>query len=246
MEIIESLNNNKIKELAKLKNKKYRDDLSLFLIEGEHLIEEAYKTNQLVEIIALPSYTTSMDVPITYVKDMVLKKISDLEQNIKCIGVCKKFKPLSYGKRLILLDNIQDPGNLGTIIRSAVSFNIDTVIVSDNSCDIYNPKAIRATEGMIFHLDTMVCDLADLINGLKANGYKIYGTDVINGINVCDIPKTDKIAFVIGNEGQGVSNDIKSRVDQNIYIPINKKCESLNASVAASIIMYEISKVDYE
>ena len=95
-------------------------------------------------------------------------------------------------------------------------------------------------------MDTMYCDLISLINNLKDNGYKIYGTDVLNGINVCDIPKEDKIAFIIGNEGQGISNDVKELVSDNLYIPINKKCESLNASVAASIIMYEISKVDYE
>ena len=246
MEIIESLNNNKIKELAKLKNKKYRDETDLYLIEGEHLIDEAYKTNQLVEVYAIPSYTTNMDVKITYVKDTVLKKLSDLEQNSKCIGVVKKFKPLSYGNRLILLDNIQDPGNLGTIIRSAASFNIDTVIVSNNSCDIYNPKTIRATEGMLFHVDTIETDLSLFVDNIKNNGYKVYGTDVINGINVSTIEKENKIAFIIGNEGKGISEEIKNKLEDFIYIPINKKCESLNASVAASIIMYEISKVDYE
>lgn len=245
MEIITSLQNNKIKELNKLNEKKYRDESNLFLVEGDHLVNEAYKTNQLVEILATTDYKMNLDVPITYVSLDVMKKISLLKSPTNVIGVCKKFKVIDYGKRLLLLDNLQDPGNLGTIIRSAASFNFDTIVLSDTSVDLYNDKVIRATEGMIFHTNVKRCNLIELVNELKTNKYTIYTTDVNGGTAISDIEFNEKFAIIIGSEGSGVGS-IKDLANETIYIPINKKCESLNAAVAASIIMYEVSKKDYE
>lgn len=245
MEIITSLQNNKIKELNKLKEKKYRDETNLFLVETSHLVEEAYKTNQLVEIIATPEFVNEYDINTTYVSEEVMKKLSSLVSPSNVLGVCKKFNPISYGNRLILLDGIQDPGNLGTIIRSAMSFNIDSVVLSDTSVDLYNDKVIRASEGMIFHIDVLRKDLNTFIDELKQNNYTIYTTDVNGGIPIRDVAYSKKSAIIIGQEGKGVSS-IKDKADQSLYIPMNKKCESLNASVAASIIMYEMSKGDYE
>lgn len=245
MEIITSLQNNKIKELNKLNEKKYRDESNLFLVETEHLVMEAYKTNQLVEVLATTSFQKELDIPITYISDDVMKKLSNLKSPSNVIGVCKKFKPLTYGKRLLILDNLQDPGNLGTIIRSAASFNFDTVILSETSVDLYNDKVIRSSEGMIFHIDVIRCNIINLVNELRENNYTIYTTDVNGGKEVSDIAFSEKIAIIIGSEGAGVG-DIKNLAHERLYIPINKKCESLNASVAASIIMYEVSKRDYE
>src|SRR5574344_1122116 len=246
MEIITSLDNNKVKYWAKLKIKKYRDEEDYFLVEGDHLVNEAYKNGQLNEIIALPDVKLDYETKVTYVSESVMKKISGMESISNIMGQCKKFNPLNYGARLLLLDDIQDPGNLGTIIRSACAFNIDTIILSLNTVDLYNPKTIRATEGMIFNIDVMKKDLSTFIKELKSNNYGIYGTDVNNGKSLNNVDFKDKFAIIIGSEGKGMNNNIKDLVDESIYIPINKKCESLNASIAASLIMYEMSKIDYE
>ena len=245
MEIITSLQNNKIKEINKLNEKKYRDESNLFLVEGDHLVNEAFLKNQLMEVLIVPDYDIDVDVPKIYISEEVMKKVSNMKSPAKVLGVCKKFNPLSYGKRLLILDGLQDPGNLGTIIRSAVSFNFDTVILSENTVDLYNDKVIRASEGMIFHIDVLRCNIYDLVKELKSNNYKIYTTNVDGGKALNTIDFKEKIGIIIGNEGLGVS-DIKTLADESIYIPMNKKCESLNASVAASIIMYEMSKRDYE
>ena len=245
MEIITSLQNNKIKELNKLKEKKYRDEFNLFLVEGDHLVKEAYKTNQLVEILATPTFEEEIDIPITYISDDVMKKLSSMVSASNVIGVCKKFKPIGYGKRILILDNLQDPGNLGTIIRSASSFNFDTIVLSEVSVDLYNDKVIRASEGMIFHTNVIRCNITDFIKELKSNNYMIFTTDVNGGAIVSEVDFKEKIAIIIGSEGAGVGS-VRKLADKSIYIPMNKRCESLNASVAASIIMYEVSKRDYE
>ena len=139
-----------------------------------------------------------------------------------------------------LLDNIQDPGNLGTIIRSAVAFDIKTIILSNDSVDLYNDKVIRASEGMLFHINIIRMDLKDAIKELKEKNYTIYGTDVIKGTTLKEIAFDDKTAITIGNEGQGMKEELKKLSDKMIHIPIN--CESLNAGVAASIIFYEVTK----
>ena len=245
MDVITSLQNTKVKELNKLKEKKYRDDAKLFLVEGDHLVNEAYKMNQLKEVLCLESFECDFDVPITYISEEVMKKLTSMKSISNVIGVCKKFISKGYGNRLVLLDGIQDPGNLGTIIRSAASFNFDTVVLGLNTVDLYNDKVVRSTEGMIFHQNVIQEDLSEFVKELKNNNYTIYTTDVNEGKIVSDIDFKQKIAIIIGNEGQGVS-DIKEYADEALYIPMNKKCESLNASVATSIIMYEVSKRDYE
>jgi RNA methyltransferase, TrmH family len=246
MEIIESLENNKVKEITKLQQKKYRDLENKYIVEGIHLIEEAYDASILSEIVALPDFTTNINCHITYVSKAVMKKISNLDNPPMAIGIVTKYPIKNYGKRLLLLDNIQDPGNLGTIIRSACAFNIDTIILSDTCVDLYNSKVIRATEGMMFHIDIMRTNLIALCDELLHNNYQVLGTNVINGLPLNKITFKDKFAIVIGSEGQGISEEVKNKINDNIYIPMNNKCESLNASVAASIIMYEMSKVDYE
>jgi TrmH family RNA methyltransferase len=245
MEIITSLQNKKIKELNKLKDKKVRDKEDLFLVEGDHLVNEAYKMNQLKEVLCLESFSCNFDVPITYISEEVMKKLSNMKSISNVIGVCKKFKTKGYGNRLVLLDGIQDPGNLGTIIRSSACFNFDTIVLGLNTVDLYNDKVIRSTEGMIFHENIIQCDLEEFLKEIKKNNYTIYTTNVNTGKILNDIDFGEKIAIIIGNEGQGVS-DISSYADETLYIPMNKKCESLNASVATSIIMYEVSKKDYE
>ena len=240
--IIESVDNKKIKLYKKLGEKKYRDSEKLFLVEGEHLVLEAYKANTLKEVI-LCNRDIDLDIEKVYVTDKVMKNISELSSKVDIIGVCLiKEEKLDYNKNILILDGIQDPGNLGTIIRSSVAFNIDNIILSNDSVDLYNTKVLRSAQGMNFHINIIRDNLSTIIPFLKNNNYIIYGTDVVNGIDLKSVKKDEKYAIIMGNEGSGISKDVKSQVDKNIYIKMNDKCESLNVAVSTSIILYELNK----
>jgi TrmH family RNA methyltransferase len=238
--IITSLNNPTIKEISKLKNKKYRDLTNTYLVEGDHLIEEAYKNNLLTKIILLEDTTCNYDIEKIYVTKEVMKKLTELDTPNKIIGIVKENTPLPIGNKILILDNIQDPGNLGTIIRSSVAFDIDTIVLSPNTVDTYNPKVIRSTQGMIFYTNIITLKLKEFIDEIKTKNYTIFGTNVRNGKNIKEITLPEKFALVLGNEGQGVSKEIESLCDDNIYIKMSSKCESLNVSVATSILLYEV------
>ncbi len=238
--IITSLNNPTIKEISKLKNKKYRDLTNTYLVEGDHLVEEAYKNNLLTKIILLEDTICNYDIEKIYITKEVMKKLTELDTPNKIIGIVKKNTPLPIGNKILILDNIQDPGNLGTIIRSSVAFDIDTIVLSPNTVDIYNPKVIRSTQGMIFYTNIITLELKEFINEIKTKNYTIFGTNVRNGKNIKEITLPEKFALVLGNEGQGVSKEIESLCDDNIYIKMSSKCESLNVSVATSILLYEV------
>lgn len=240
---IESLNNSKVKNWAKLKEKKYRDETNLFLVEGDHLLNSAVVKKRVVEIISTDETMEIPGIPFYLVTDCIMKKLSSQVSSTKVIGVCKKNETQEITGNVCLLDNIQDPGNLGTIIRSAVAFHIDTLILSNDTVDVYNDKVIRASEGMIFNLNIIRADLMNIIKELKKKNYQVYGTDVLNGLDLNEIIFPEKTAIIIGNEGRGMKETIKKECDQLIHIKIN--CESLNAGVAASILFYEVSKNGY-
>ena len=237
--------------ITSLENKKFRDEEGLFIIETKHLVEEAYKSGFLTEVYLVD---TNIDASILeddklnkyQITKEIMHKISSLESPSNFLGLVKKLPTLNYGQRLLILDNIQDPGNLGTIIRSAVAFNLDTLILSNDCVDLYNDKTIRSSEGMLFRLNILREDLNTFLPELKDNNYTIYGTNVVDGSIVGDIKFPKKCAIIIGNEGSGMKDTLKKFVDQNIYIPMSANAESLNAGIAASIIMYEMSKNDYE
>ena len=241
--IYTSTQNEKIKSYRKLNIKKYREESGLFLVEGQHLVEEAYKKGILKELLVKEGYSFSLDVPTYFLSDNVMKFISCLDNPPTIMGVCKKqeFSDIISDKVLIL-DNIQDPGNLGTIIRSAVAFNIDTIILSEDTVDLYNSKVIRASQGMLFKTNFLIKKLSNFIPELQKQGYKIYATNVKNGKSLKSVEKTNKFAIIMGNEGNGVKEDILSLADEFLYIDMNKECESLNVAIATSIILYELDK----
>ena len=240
--IYTSIENEHIKEIKKLNNKKYRDLNGKFIIEGKHLVEEAIKNNLVEEILLLEGNNEKYDVKTNYVNEKVMKYITELDNPSKIIGICHKKNDKIQGNHILILDDIQDPGNLGTIIRSAVAFNIDTIILSKTGVDLYNSKVLRSTQGMIFNINIVVSDIKEEILKLKNDNYKILTTNVEGGKLVKSIEKNQKFAIIIGNEGKGVSKEIKELSDEYIYIEMNKKCESLNAAVATSIILYELSR----
>lgn len=242
--IITSLDNDNVKKWKKLCKKKYRDEFGIYLVEGEHLVEEAYKSGVLDKVIVLDGEDYSYD-NIIYVSYEVMKAISSLDTPNRIMGVCKKKESSELlGKRYLLLDGVQDPGNLGTIVRSAVAFNIDTIVLSDDTVDLYNPKVLRSTQGMIFHTNIIERDLVSVIDELHNMGITVYGTDVNNGIDARELSSLDKTSFalVMGNEGNGVRREVKELCDKNLYINMNENVESLNVGVATSILLYELGR----
>ena len=246
--LITSVDNSKIKKYSLLKNRKDRNNEKLFLVEGMHLCIEANKAGILEDVLLLKDNELEFiyDKEITYVTENILKKLSSLTNYPNVIGICKLVDNREIkGNKVLILDDISDPGNLGTIIRSANAFNIDTIIMSLNSVDIYNDKVLRASQGMIFKMNIIYDDLIKVINELKEDKYFILGTDVITGEDVRGV-KCNKFALVMGNEGRGVSKEVKALCDKNLYIKMNKNCESLNVGVATSILLYELDRGTYE
>lgn len=239
--LITSLNNEHIKEIIKLKEKKYRDLSNTFLIEGRHLVLEAHREKKIVELILEQDELFPLDTDTLYVSSNVMKRLSDLSTPSNVMAVVEKLDEKPIGEKILILDNIQDPGNLGTIIRSAVAFNFDTIVLSPGTVDLYNPKVVRSTQGMMFHINIIVKEPVSFINELKNEGYKIVGTKVTNGVDVRDSKTYSHFALIIGNEGKGMSEELSELCDEYLYIKMNDQCESLNAAVAASILMYEIS-----
>lgn len=238
--IITSLTNQEVKYLDKLKQRKYREKEKKFLVEGEHLVEEARKKSVLEKIIVLENTKFDFDIPKLVVTKEVMKKLSSLDTPPNIIGLCKMLEEQEVGNRILVLDTIQDPGNLGTIIRSAVAFHIDTIVLSENTVDLYNPKVIRSTQGMIFHINTIRGNLEEKLINLKEKNIPIYTTNVEDGEDIKSVKEADKFALIMGNEGNGVRSEITNLADKKIYIPMNPVVESLNVAVATSILLYEL------
>ncbi len=238
-----SVENEKIKDIKKLHQKKYRDKNGLFLVEGEHLVLEAYKSGYLKELILEENALFPLDVETIYASNNVLTYISELETAPTMIGVCRKKEQVAIaGEKILALDEIQDPGNLGTIIRSAVAFHIDTIVIGNGTVDIYNSKVIRASQGMLFHMNIVASDLQKCLPDLKKQNYQIMGTKVTHGKSLKDIEKLQKFVIIMGNEGNGISEEVEKLCDSFIYIDMSDVCESLNVGVATSIILYELDK----
>ena len=238
-----SVENEKIKNIKKLQQKKYRDKNGLFLVEGEHLVLEAYKSGYLKEVIIEENTLLPLDVETIYVSNNVLAYISELETAPTMIGICRKIEESEkIGEKILALDGIQDPGNLGTIIRSAVAFHMDTIIIGSGTVDIYNSKVIRASQGMLFHINIMELNLQNCLPDLKKKDYQIMGTKVTHGKSLKDIEKFQKFVIIMGNEGNGISEEVEKLCDSFLYIDMSTVCESLNVGVATSIILYELDK----
>lgn len=243
--MITSIKNDTIKSILKLKQKKYREETSSFLIEGEHLVEEALKVNRITLLIKNETYTGNLG----YEKELIVTSnvfnalaFSKTPQGIMAI-CCIKEIPLAYHtiSKVLILDGLQDPGNVGTLIRSALAFGFDAMILSNNCVDIYNNKVVQATQGAFFRLSIVKAELLKQIAILKANGFTIFGTSLIEKaipLESIDFTNYSKIGVVLGNEGNGVSKEILEKTDYSIKIQISEQVESLNVAIAGSIIMY--------
>lgn len=227
---ISSLDNPKIKQLAKLSQSKYRRQNQMFIVEGAHLVEEARQSRVLLE-----AYSLEEKQGYIQVSESVMKKICNTDTIVKEIGLCKMIEKRDLSNKILILDGIQDPGNMGSLMRSACAFGFDTIFVGTGSVDIYNDKVIRSSQGAIFKLNFLFGNVCDFIKSLQ---HKVYGTSVVHGIPLKEVKKEEKMAIVLGNEGNGISKEVNDLRLDNIYIPM-KNTESLNVAVAGSIILYE-------
>lgn len=204
----------------------------MFLVEGEHLIQEAYQAGFLKMVLSINDLNLDQ-VDQYIVSKEIIDKLSDVESNQGMIGVCHMIKKQSLSDKILMLDRVQDPGNIGTLMRSAVAFGFETVIF-DESVDIYNPKVIRSSQGAIFKINYIETSILDFIK--EHQDIKYYVT-VLNGKT--DFQRPDNaVALILGNEGSGVRQEIIALADENIKISMHNT-ESLNVGVAGSILMYE-------
>ena len=243
--IITSLENEKVKGWYKLQRKKNRDLENLYIVEGDHLVIEADKAGVIEEIILLDGEEYNYDYPVYYVTNDILNKISTMDTAPKIMAVCRKNGNNSIiGKRILVLDGVQDPGNLGTIIRSSLAFDVSTIVLLENSVDLYNPKVLRATQGMYNYINIVNKTFDDVYKYARDNEINIYGTSVVNGVDASTLEETERNAYclIMGNEGQGIRDEIFEKCDKNLYIKMNDKVESLNVGVACSILLYELGR----
>ena len=234
---IESLQNKKVKEWTSLKEKKERDKTNTFLIEGDHLLKEAMKHHLVIEVITTEE--ADYEVPTFHVTKKVMEKITNQVTPPKVIAVTKKLEEKAINGPVLILDGIQDPGNLGTILRTADSIGLTQILVSKGTADCYNPKVVRSTMGAIFRVKIIECeDLVKTLKEIKKHKFEIVVSSLQTDNSIYDINYHKKV-IVIGNEANGVKKEIQDLADKKIKIPMLGKTESLNASVATGIILYE-------
>lgn len=241
---ISSVHNEKVKRWMKYHQKKYRDQDAMFLVEGEHLIEEAYQAGCLATLLVREGHKLLVSgAHQTYeVCDAIMERLSKNVSKVDYIGVCRKLQVATAKQgRSVILDGVQDPGNVGTIIRSAYSFGFDIVYLGENCVDVYNEKVIRSTQGALFHIPVVVCDSIACIQNLQARGICVVATALQDSMPLKSLQAVEQMAFVFGNEGSGVSKECLQQSDVIVRIEMNH-FESLNVAVAASICMYTFQK----
>lgn len=240
MKLIESLQNKKIKELVKLHTKKERDKQSLFLVEGEHMVLEAEASHLLKEIYILEGKDNPTKLEPIFCTQPVLNKLSVQNSNAVMIGVCQKPK-YTEGKedRILLLNEVQDPGNVGTLVRTAYSFGFDAIYVSKGCADPFNEKTLQSSQGAVFHLPIYSCDMLQTIQE-KKESMEMYATALHHdSIDLQQAKPKAKFGIVLGNEGQGLPNDIIEACTHCLKIEMDR-FESLNVAIAGAICMYTL------
>ncbi|MFP4077682.1 MAG: TrmH family RNA methyltransferase [Bacillota bacterium] len=228
--MIASTQNDRIKRFSKLHQKKYRDKEGLFIIEGPHLVEEASEANLIHTVFSLDAREGMVQV-----SEAVMRKLTQTDHIPPVAAVARKpgEKPLS--KRALILENIQDPGNVGTLIRTALAFDFKTVVL-DNCADIYSPKVLRSTQGALFKMAIRTMDVATF---KKTHAdYTLVATGLEGETDVPAIPPP--FALILGNEGQGLTPHALKLADHTLKIPI-ANIDSLNVAVAGGILMHKLS-----
>lgn len=255
MQTITSKDNELIKHIRKLKDKKYRDESNEYVVEGIKLVEEAVKENaKIKQIIVCEDTTRTYEIPTHImleiakyecisVSDKIFNIITQVTNPQGIMAIIEKNAQdaqIDYSQDIIVvLDDVQDPGNLGTILRTVDSIGLNQIIVSKGTADAFNSKVVRSTMGAIFRIKIIeVENLAQAIKEMRKHHFKLMVTSLQTKNSIYDIDFNKKI-IVIGNEANGVSKEIQDMADEKAKIPMLGRTESLNASVAAGVVMYE-------
>lgn len=242
-----AISNNKIKEIVKLHQKKYRDEFNLFIAEGTKAVEELINTNIEIKEIYTTKQTqlVCQNAEIKIVDETTMKKISTTSSPCEILAIAKKQEInkniLKEARRIALFEKISDPGNLGTIIRSAAAFNLDAIILFDDCVELYSPKVIRSSTGNFFKTPIIhLSEIEDIKNSFPA--HKIIATSLSNENNIKMSDIKEKIIIMFGSEAKGLSHNLTQIADKNLKLNMREDVESLNLSVSASIIFYELNK----
>lgn len=239
---ITSLENQQVKKVRALHSKKYRDEYGEFFIEGSKILEEAIRYRQNIKnVFYCPDLVEkNFEFDAIKVSKEIMAKMTDTSTPQGIVAVCDIPKyELTKKEKLIFLDRVQDPGNVGTIIRTADAFGFDAVLLSAGCADVYSPKVVRSTMGSLFHLPIKQ-DVS--LEELRGFGNKIYSSSLETSNFLEDIKIEAPFVLVIGNEGRGISDEVKEITDCFVKIDMAGSAESLNASIAAGILMYEFSQ----
>ncbi|WP_162146947.1 TrmH family RNA methyltransferase [Acholeplasma granularum] len=232
--MIESKDNKKFKEWMKLKLKKHRDLTNQFLVFGNTLVDLALKNDLVIEIV-----TSNPEIDGTQIHPKLMKELNLTQTPYDVMAICRKKQNPISSQNILVLDDIQNPDNLGALLRSALAFGFRHVVLSEKSADLYNDKTIRASSGALFELFVERKNIVDFILRKKEDNYQAFGADAHES-NLKPI-KGNPYILVLGNEGHGLSNEVSHILDGKIKIE-TQNVESLNVAVAGSILMYEWSR----
>lgn len=253
MKEIQSMKNQLIKETKKLQQKKYRQQTNSYILEGFHLVQEAFKAGAAIQEIFVNqrgqkewSDWLEEHFPEYYlVSDEILKTLTDQPTPQGMVAVVSMTENAieQFSEAWLLLDQVQDPGNVGTMIRTADAAGFSGVVLGEGTVDLYNPKTLRSMQGSHFHLAVTSRKLEELIPELQAQQIPVFGTALDKAAkNYRMIEPRSDFALVMGNEGQGMNPELLAMTDANLYIPIKGQAESLNVAVAAGILMFKLVK----
>ena len=256
MKTIRSKDNPTYKEAVKLLRKKYRDQAGMFLLEGPRPVIDALKTGDAIEAVFLresaadspasretETLCTAADVRIAVLADELFGKLSETEHSQGILAIARKSTPRKLNGAAVILDRLQDPGNIGTIIRTAEAAGFSALIAIKGTGDIYSPKTARAAAGSLLRVDVFEgMETDDALALCREQGLRVIASDLKGAAEYTDADLTGDIALVIGNEGSGVSGEILDAADIKVKIPMEGNIESLNAAAAAAVLMYEAAR----
>lgn len=246
MEHITSLKNPKVAAWKALKDRKGRRESGCFLVEGRKMVEEALKSAFDVETVLVQEgmeLPDGLTMPVYELPAHVLAAVCDTKTPQGIAAVVRMKEQSALGKHIVVLDGVQDPGNVGTIIRTADAAGLDGVLLSTQCADVFSPKVLRATMGSIFRMNLRTTDdLPGELTKLREKGYSILSSQ-LDGTPFYEREKVaEQFALVIGNEGNGVSEQVQQTATHRVRLPMRGGAESLNAAIAAAIMMYELMR----
>lgn len=250
MERILSKKNDRVKKWKKLHTKKGRDLSGLYLIEGFHLIAEAMEHNAFIQEFLVSEQVKEIlfekypQEKVVVISKEIADYLSDTESPQGVFAIVEKESPIvptSFTKPYLLLDNVQDPGNVGTMIRTADAAGYGGVVLGKGTVDLYNSKVLRSTQGGHFHFPVYEDDLSNWFTAFKSNNFPIYGTELNeDATSYREVKAPEVYGLVMGNEGNGMDKELLKQTTKNLYIPITGQAESLNVAVAAGILMFSL------